>query len=313
MPRALPASHDPKQEASGFFGRRIADHLEMPGDQIVDFRPQGELALAVTRLSCARQRRERTAPVAMEAAFSILHQLDDLDRHSCWLGGRQRYSDAFGAGTVSVIDLRDGPQCEFGGQFDALQFYVPAQALNDIADQHGAPAISTLRWKRDVPDSIVTGLSHALIQATAEPGANSLLVDQLSLSLLTHFAESYGGLRRIRLPENGGLAMWQERRAREIMQARLSSELTIAQVAQECRLTPSHFARAFRRSMGLAPHRYLMELRVDEAKRLLAQPHLPLADIALICGFGDQSHFTRVFRQVTGASPGAWRRAREVG
>jgi AraC family transcriptional regulator len=309
----MPTSEVAKSDASGFFGRRIARHLEMPGDQIVDFRQGGELALAVTRLSCERQRRERTAPVPNEAAFSILHQLDDLERHSCWLGGGQRYSDSFGAGTVSVIDLRDGPQCEFLGRFDALQFYVPARTLDDLADQHGAPAISTLRWKRDVPDPIVTGLSHALIQATAETGANSLLVDQLSLGLLTHFAETYGGLRRVKLPENGGLATWQERRAKEIMQARLSSDLTIAQIAQECRLTPSHFARAFRRSTGVAPHRYLMQLRVDEAKRLLLQPHLPLADIGLICGFGDQSHFTRVFGQVTGVSPGAWRRAKDIG
>ncbi len=294
--------------ASGFFGSRIAVHLEMPGEQIVDFRPRGELDLAVTRLSCARPLRARTAPVPEEAAFSILHQLDDLERHSCWLGGRKRYSDGFATGTVSVIDLRDGPQCEFSGRFDALQFYVPRRALQHLADHHGAPSITTLQWRRDVPDPIMTGLSHALIQATDMPGANNLLIEQLSLSLLTHFAEAYGGLRAPGRPANGKLAAWQERRAKEIMQARLSSDLTIAQVAQECRLTPSHFARAFRRSTGLAPHGYLMQLRLEEAKKLLLQPHLPLVDIALICGFGDQSHFTRVFGRLTGATPGNWRR-----
>lgn len=60
----------------------------------------------------------------------------------------------------------------------------------------------------------------------------------------------------------------------------------------------------------MAPHRCLTGLRIEEAKALLAQPHLPLADIALICGFGDQSHFTRVFGQIVGVSPGAWRRVR---
>lgn len=308
----MSSSQEADVEASGFFGPRIAAHLDMTGEQIVDFRPQDALALAVTRLFCTRDRRARTAPVPVEAAFSILHQLGDLERHACWLGGSQRYSDGFAAGTVSVIDLRDGPQCEFGGRFDALQFYVPARALAHLADQHGAPSIPTLRWRRDAPDPIVMGLSGALIKATEAPGANSLLVDQLSLSLLTHFAETYGGMRPARLLENGRLALWQERRAKEIMQARLSSDLTITQVAQECRLTPSHFARAFRRSTGLAPHRYLMQLRIEEAKKLLLEPHLPLADIALICGFGDQSHFTRVFGQVAGASPGAWRRAKDV-
>ena len=51
-----------------------------------------------------------------------------------------------------------------------------------------------------------------------------------------------------------------------------------------------------------------MQLRIAEAKKHLSQQHLPLSDIALMCGFGDQSHFTRVFRQLAGTSPGAWRR-----
>lgn len=296
--------------SEGFFGDRIAAHLEMPGQQIVEFREEGELALAVTRLSCGRQARARTAPVPVEAAFSILHQLDDLERHACWLGGRQRYAGAFAAGTVSVIDLRDSPQCQFTGRVEALQFYVPRAALDRLADRHGARAVSTLRWRRDLPDRIVAGVSRALVEAAASPEAGSLLVDQLSLSLLAHFAETYGGMRAGKAEGTGRLAAWQERRAQEIMRHRLSSSLTIAQVARECGLTPSHFARAFRRSFGMSPHRHLTGLRVEEAKALLAQPHLPLADIALICGFGDQSHFTRVFGQVAGVSPGVWRRLR---
>lgn len=272
------------RETTGFFGQRVAAHLAMAGNQIVDFRQQGELSLAGTRLSCGRRLREKTAPVAAEAAFSILHQLEDVEHHSCWLGGVQRFSDSFAAGTVSVIDLRDNPQCQFRGRFEGIQFYVPAKALHEISEQHGAAAPATLQWQRDRPDPIIAGLSQALIQATAQPDANSLLVDQLSLGLLTHFAENYGGLRRVKSLDQGGLAAWQERRAKEIMHARLSSELTIAQIAQECRLTPSHFARAFRRSIGVAPHRYLMQIRIDEAKRLLLQSHLSLADIGLVCG-----------------------------
>ena len=131
-------AHAQGTASEGFFGDRVAAHLEMPGQQIVEFREEGELALAVTRLSCGRQARERTAPVSVEAAFSILHQLDDLERHACWLGGRQRYAGAFAAGTVSVIDLRDSPQCQFTGRVEALQFYVPRAALDRLAERHGA-------------------------------------------------------------------------------------------------------------------------------------------------------------------------------
>jgi AraC-like DNA-binding protein len=107
----------------------------------------------------------------------------------------------------------------------------------------------------------------------------------------------------------GVLAPWQERRAKEIMHSRLAARLTIADVARECRLTPSYFAKAFRRTTGMSPHQYLMNLRVREAKGLLLSSTLPPAGIAIICGFGDQSYFTRVFSRSAGTSPGAWRRA----
>ena len=72
----------------------------------------------------------------------------------------------------------------------------------------------------------------------------------------------------------------------------------------------AHFARAFKRSMGMPPYRFVLMLRIARAKRLLRQNALPLADVATSCGFADQSHFTRAFTRVVGQSPGGFRRAR---
>ncbi|WP_448044983.1 helix-turn-helix domain-containing protein [Bradyrhizobium liaoningense] len=272
------------------------------------------MALAMTRLTCCQFVRERTAPIPSEPAFSVLHQLGDLDRHSCWLAGRPRYSGSFGAGTVSVTNLMDNPQCEFNGPFDAVQYYVPRAALDEFAREHGAAPVSTLEWSRDQRDSFLSTLSNVLLSAVEQdPSTNQLFIDQIGLSLLAHFAQAYGGMRPRERAAGGGLALWQERRAKEIMRTRLASNLTIADVAAECKLTPSHFARSFRRSTGVAPHEFLSQLRIDEAKRLMLSTKLPLADVALICGFGDQSYFTRVFSRSVGTSPGAWRRARSEG
>ncbi|WP_199089819.1 AraC family transcriptional regulator [Bosea sp. ASV33] len=291
-----------------FYGQRVADHFGMEGRLVSLFRLDGQPGLAATRLFCGRRFRERTQTADGEGAFSILHQIDDLEGHACWRGGQRQRSGAFRAKSVNVVDLREDPQWQFKGRFDALQFYVPAEAVATIAAQHGGRVASSLRWEGDARDEVLWGLSHALLHACAAPGANQLLVDQLALGLLVHFAQAYGGLETNPSARFGQLAAWQLRRAREIMAARLASNLTIAQVASECRLTPSHFARAFRQSTGVAPQRYLMQLRIAEAKEHLSQQHLPLSDIALMCGFGDQSHFTRVFRQLAGTSPGAWRR-----
>ena len=111
-------------------------------------------------------------------------------------------------------------------------------------------------------------------------------------------------------PARGGLAPWQERRAKELMSTHLGRQIPLAFVAGECRLSVSHFARSFKQCTGKPPHRWLLENRVERAKELLLDDTVSLAEVALDCGFSDQSHFTRVFSRTVGTSPGTWRRIR---
>ena len=106
----------------------------------------------------------------------------------------------------------------------------------------------------------------------------------------------------------GGLAPWQLRRATELMRSSLEEGVPMADLARACNLSPGHFNRAFKQTTGQPPHRWLMERRIEKAKQLLTDTTLSLAEIAMACGFADQSHFTRVFSRTTHTSPGAWRR-----
>jgi AraC-like DNA-binding protein len=106
----------------------------------------------------------------------------------------------------------------------------------------------------------------------------------------------------------GGLAPWQLQRARELMTGDLQEPVPLSRLAEQCGLSTHHFARAFRQSTGVPPHRWLLRHRVGCARKLLRNPALSLAEIALACGFADQSHFTRVFTSVVRLSPGLWRR-----
>jgi AraC family transcriptional regulator len=136
-----------------------------------------------------------------------------------------------------------------------------------------------------------------------------LFVDHVLLALGVHVAQTYGGMRRLSPPIRGGLAAWHVRRAKEILSANLDGRVPLKEVARECRLSVSHFSRAFRRTMGAAPHNWLLTHRVEVAKEKLRDGRLSSLDVALACGFADQSHLTRVFTRTLGVSPGAWRRA----
>jgi len=92
------------------------------------------------------------------------------------------------------------------------------------------------------------------------------------------------------------------------MKTNLDGQVALSRVAEECGLSVRHFARAFRKSTGVPPYRWLLNQRVERAKELLCNPALPLTSIALACGFSDQSHFTRVFTATVRLSPGLWRR-----
>src|SRR5262249_12050379 len=119
----------------------------------------------------------------------------------------------------------------------------------------------------------------------------------------------YGTACAVMQRATGGLAPWQEQHAKEMMNECLDGDVSLSDLARECRLSVTHFVRAFRRSTGLSPHQWLLARRIDRAKSLLAESGLSLAEIALACGFWDQSHFTRVFTADVGTSPGRWRRS----
>ena len=108
----------------------------------------------------------------------------------------------------------------------------------------------------------------------------------------------------------GGIAPSALRRVREHIDRNLGEHIEIADLATLTGLSPCHFSRAFKQSMGMPPHRYLISRRVEEAARLIESTDRPMFEIALDVGFSDQSHFTRVFSSQVGESPSQFRHQR---
>jgi AraC family transcriptional regulator len=96
----------------------------------------------------------------------------------------------------------------------------------------------------------------------------------------------------------------------EQIEAALDARLTVETLAHGVGLSPAHFARAFKESLGRPPHQYLLALRLERARRLLETTNASLSEIAQRAGFADQAHFTRLFKRAFGVTPGTLARAR---
>jgi AraC family transcriptional regulator len=96
------------------------------------------------------------------------------------------------------------------------------------------------------------------------------------------------------------------RRSTECMAQR--SSVRLHELARLSGLSPGYFSRAFKCCTGVGPRRWHLGEKIRRAQHMLLDTDLPLAEVALECGFADQSHFTHVFRKITGAPPGSWRK-----
>lgn len=99
------------------------------------------------------------------------------------------------------------------------------------------------------------------------------------------------------------------RRAIEFMHDNCGRELNLAEIASAAFLSEFHFARLFKKITGATPHAYLASLRIEKARRLLAETDLPITEVGAQVGYTSQSHFTKIFREATGSTPRAFRQA----
>jgi AraC-like DNA-binding protein len=297
------------QPATGAYGDGLARYFRADASSHVSTQVLRMSKLAVTRIRRDTRGHGLTSPVPAEPAFSVLLQLRDSPIRELFIGGRSVYRGGYGARTTSIVDLEQEPTANLESPFDVLHFYVSRAALNEITDDQGAPRIDTLACERGLFDPTVWHLGEALLPALERPEEiGAMYADHLLLAARTYFAVAFGGMRRQAHSRRGGLAPWQVRCTTDLMTARLGEDISLSEPAAACGLSPGYFARAFRKSVGTPPYRWLLLQRVLRAKSLLRDADLSLTDVAAACGFADQSHFTRVFTSIVGASPGAWRK-----
>jgi AraC family transcriptional regulator len=131
--------------------------------------------------------------------------------------------------------------------------------------------------------------------------AAGLAIEGMILEILSEIA------RREDSCDKGGKPQWLLR-ARDLISDRFMEPITLAEIAEEIGVHPAHLASTYRRHFGMTVGEQIRRRRIEVAKHRLENSSTPISEIALECGFSDQSHFGKVYRQLTGATSGDSRR-----
>jgi AraC-like DNA-binding protein len=190
--------------------------------------------------------------------------------------------------------------------------FYPAGLTVRVVQPAAARFIQAL-WDTDLYSTLVPELGAAasrfeLLCPLHDPLLSQILtIESLGTALCIRIARHFVG--DLQLPTSGGLSSERLQRVRDYIEAHLDEDVSLTVLADIACLSPYHFSRSFKRATGLGPQRYVIQRRVERAKRLLRQTHQPLALIAQEAGFADQSHLTQMFRREMGVTPGRFRAA----
>lgn len=213
-------------------------------------------------------------------------------------------------GTVHLLPQELPTRVGWKGRFDIAALEFSSKFMERLLDGRApAPSEQVIRC-RNVPDPIAFELTRRVVEELAMP-TDPLYGELLCLAIGTHVLRQYGRAELDALRFSGRLSAGQAGRVLDYMHANLDDRLSVSALAREAGLSDAYFARAFRATFKVPPHRMVLRWRLERAIRLAAKSGYSLAEAAVTAGFCDQAHFTNAVRRHFGAAPGKFLQHRE--
>jgi AraC family transcriptional regulator len=219
--------------------------------------------------------------------------------------------------TTGSIRLRPiGRTCDeariCAAKVEVLHLYLPKVSFARLMDDYNLPAAPgrSIRQSCGVQDEVINQIGLSVLSEMMCPtAAGRMLVETSSLLLAARLAHSHfeTGLIRPPLPSRHGLDDGRLRRVLAYIEEHLADDIAVADLANVACLSIFHFTRAFAATMGVPPHRYVSQRRLESAKAMISTGRASLSEIALDCQFSSQSSFTRAFRRAVGMTPAEYR------
>lgn len=221
-----------------------------------------------------------------------------------WLDGKLK-KERRNIGDVAIIPADISHRCNWNTSVQFMVLAIEPELLKQVGiDWVKSDRIELIPQFMTVQDALVQGIFSTL-KAELETGGfgGTLLVDSLKTALAIHLLRNYCTTTPKLFSYSDGLPWAKLTLVTDYINAHLHEELTLTKIAAIAQISPYHFLRLFKHSMGVTPHQYILQSRIDKAKYLLRSSDLSIADIAFKVGFCDQSHLTRCFKRILGLTP----------
>jgi AraC family transcriptional regulator len=219
-----------------------------------------------------------------------------------------------GAGDIAMIPAGVTHSCSWDAPAQFMVLAIEPTLLQHVGQDWVNPDQIELRPRfMSESDVFIQGIFSTL-KAEAEVGGMGgyLLIDSIKTALAIHLLRNYCATRPKLSSHSNGLSQVTLTLVKEYINGHLHQDLKLDELAAIAQLSPYQFLRLFKQSMGITPHQYILQRRLNQAKHLLQQSELSIAEIAARTGFCDQSHLTRSFKRRMGMTPKQLLQSRSV-
>jgi AraC family transcriptional regulator len=219
-----------------------------------------------------------------------------------WLEDDRRHEASFATGALCIQSDGDSNAPRWDRELVIATASIPPALVAALLGDH-TPDVSETFPKQHCA---VAPIAHAYVCTLAgelSSPTEPLYAQTLAHAFVLHLLAAFGNARgRKELVARGKLQAAQLRRVVELVHEQLASDLTVETMADAAGYSPFQFARLFKATTGVPPHRFVLQLRLERATRLLSLG-TPISEVALLTGFYDQAHLTNVFRRTFGVTP----------
>jgi AraC family transcriptional regulator len=224
--------------------------------------------------------------------------------------GDRRYTGLVTQGDIAIAPAGELFFCQWSEQDKYLRIRIASQFLQQVAQEaleisrDRAELLSEFRVRNPQIEAIAMMLLTELKNGGL---AGQLYVESLTNILTVHLLRNYSAAQRYVTSDHGKLGDRQLIQVTDYISDHLAQDIKLSDLAKLLGMSQFHFARLFKQSIGVTPHQYVLQQRLERAKHLLKQTELPVMEIAMLCGFSSHSHLGKWIRQHTGMAPKDYR------